>query len=167
MLFRLSGFTWGRLQISLTCVRLSSVALVTVVGPQDHMINEQPCHYTSSLWIIAHFNLFNSSNFRCLFIQEIWERLISNRDFFHLNTMCCAVSAWKTRLVESAKAKNQPEIHLQSVYLFLFDLQVWSLVVDWLLRKGVIQNGIPARAEPYFAVDLLNLKYKVLFHISY
>lgn len=42
--------------------------------------------------------------------------------------MCCAVSTWKTKLGESAKAKNQSEIQLQSIYLFPFDLQILSLV---------------------------------------
>lgn len=81
----------------------------------------------------------------------------------HLNTVCCAVSTWKTKLGESAKAKNRSEIQLQSSYLFPFDLQILSLVD--CLKKGIIQNGTPAKAESHFAVDLLNLKCQVLFRV--
>lgn len=79
--------------------------------------------------------------------------------------MCSAFIAWKTELVESAEAKNQPEIQLQSICLFLFHLQVLSSVDYCLFQKGLIQNRKfnPARAEPYFAVDLLNLKCQMLF----
>lgn len=112
-------------------------------------------------------SLVNSSNFRWSLYSRKLRKVIQQYSFmFQLNTVCCAVSAWKTKLAESAKGKSQPEIQLQSINLFPFDLQILSSVDNWLFKKGVIQNGTLAQAEPCSAVDLLNLKCQLLFHVS-
>lgn len=93
------------------------------------------------------FSLVNSSNFRSSSYSRNLRKINQQCRFvFRLNTMCFA---WRAKLIESAKAKNQPETHLQSICLFPFDLQILSIVDD-CLKKDVIQNSIPARAEPHF-----------------
>lgn len=38
--------------------------------------------------------------------------------------MCYAASAWNTKLLEPAKAKNLPEMQLKSIISLPFDLQI-------------------------------------------
>lgn len=64
--------------------------------------------------------------------------------------MCYAASAWNTKLLEPAKAKNLPEMQLKSIISLPFDLQI---VFSWwwiLKKKGVILKETPGRAETTF-----------------
>lgn len=77
--------------------------------------------------------------------------------------MCYAASAWNTKLLEPAKAKNLPQVQLQSITSLPFELQILSLVYGGFLKRKVsFRKKLQLEQKPHFAVYLRNVKHQVI-----
>lgn len=95
------------------------------------MIYEQPCH-CMSLLIMSDFSLVNHWNFRSSLYSGDLAKIVQQCWFvFCLNiALCCAISAQKAKLVESAKTKIEPVRQSQSISLFFWHR---NTVFSWWL----------------------------------